>query len=67
MFQFKQEPWYTDNHMILSKSQAVNGFDLSLPGAVCFWTSQLFDKDLGELITKYGFSTAFTTSHNLAG
>jgi hypothetical protein len=33
-----------DNHVILSKPQAVNGFDLSLPKAICFWTSQLLDK-----------------------
>jgi hypothetical protein len=30
-----------DNHVILSKPPAFNGFDLSLPEAVCFWTSQL--------------------------
>jgi hypothetical protein len=30
-----------DNHVILSKPPAVNGFDLSLPKAVCFWTRQL--------------------------
>jgi hypothetical protein len=30
-----------DNRVILSKPPAVNGFVLSLPKAVCFWTSQL--------------------------
>jgi hypothetical protein len=44
--------------MILSKPPAFNGFDLTLPEAVCFWTSQLLmehSQHLGELITNYGF------------
>jgi hypothetical protein len=50
-------PWYIDNHMLISKASTINGFDLSLPVAVCSGlANSWFTANLGELITKYGFS-----------
>ena len=61
-------PWYIDNHMIFSKSSTINGFDLSLPVAVCSGLANSWlQQNLGELSTKYGFQTAFTTSHMHVG
>jgi hypothetical protein len=40
-----------DNHVILSKPPAFNGFDLSLPEAVRFWTSQLLMDTVDILVS----------------
>ena len=43
--------------MIFSKSSAINGFDMSLPVAVCSGLVNYFGgvNHLGKLNTKYGF------------
>ena len=58
--------WYTDDpkNMIFSKSSAINGFEMSLPVAVCSGLANYFDEK-SSWLTDYQiwFSTAFTTSH----
>ena len=49
-------PWYIDNHLIFSKPATLNGFELSLPVAVCSGlANSWFQLNLGELNTKYGY------------
>ena len=40
-----------DNHVIFSKPPAFNGFGLSLPRAVCSWTSQLLMDPINILVS----------------
>ena len=55
--------WFSANHQLSTDLICLYQKPFASGLANSWWNSQ----HLGELITNYGFSTAFTTSHNLSG